>query len=153
VPNKENPLPAHADRGFVIPKAPLRRACNGYDQYDEGDYDLVHGLNIAEGNGRGEEWQMGKRDYWSEMKPQFLGSMRANGPVCSSPFLRPPGLAARFRPHVFRRGPNDSIVLVLFHDVRGPTESAGRGKQGREVFLRNAQGQVDDAFVELHVGA
>ena len=52
-----------------------------------------------------------------------------------------------------RGGSNDAIVLSLFHRMRDPAEHA-RGREARgEKLLRNAQRQINDAFVELQVGA
>src|SRR6202020_2204232 len=55
--------------------------------------------------------------------------------------------------YVVCRGPNDPVVLALFHDVGRPAENARGGECRREEFLRQSQSQIDHALVELQIGA
>ncbi len=52
-----------------------------------------------------------------------------------------------------RSGPNDAIVLSLFHHARSSrTRARPRSSRVKNSF-GNAQRQINDAFVELQVGA
>src|SRR5579884_3070060 len=48
--------------------------------------------------------------------------------------------------------PEDAVVLELFQPVRQPADHARDGEDRREQVARDAQGLVDDAGVEVHVG-
>jgi hypothetical protein len=50
-----------------------------------------------------------------------------------------------------RGGPNDAIVLSLFHHMRDPAEHTRGREVRREKLLGNAQRQINDPFAELRL--
>src|SRR5262249_45172297 len=78
------------------------------------------------------------------MEFSWLNEFRSRALKPSSP---------RPRANIVRGWTNDAVIFALFDDVREPAENARRREAGGEVILRNAEREINDAFVEFQVGA